>query len=203
MKCVERPEAAVKSKARMWKWPISKVFVPKPWDSDALIESAEWRGMTRFAVQAEIAFPQKSGRHDSVVFHRAYHWVPTVDFPDTFYGFDVVPWSNLYESETTSDGHVRMEFMDADVAGFAFIDRRGSTVDGERIVSVWREKTAEIQNIAISRHRLFRLDKESVHLFCFNKLANIHYRRGGKGWSAWFNFGNDRVLIEEGKWCAK
>lgn len=85
LKCVERPETAVKSKARIWKWPITKVFVPKPCDCDALIESAEWRGMARFAVQAEVAFPQKSGRHDTVVFHRACHWVPNADFPNAFY----------------------------------------------------------------------------------------------------------------------
>ena len=52
--------------------------------------------------------------------------MPDVDFPDEFYGFTEIPWTNVYQRAVTTDDDVRMEFIEPDPDTLADIREKGA-----------------------------------------------------------------------------
>ena len=55
------------------------------------------KSITRFSLEAKISCKGKYQKAETTAYWRSNHWVPDVDFPDEFYGFAEVSWTNVYE----------------------------------------------------------------------------------------------------------
>ena len=135
------PEREVLSQAEKWMWPAKMKQVPKPWEKEAKIHEAVRKAITRFSLEAKISCKGKYQKTETTAYWRSNHWVPDVDFPDEFYGFTEIPWTNVYERTVTADDDVRMEFIEPDPDAVADIREKGASVDADRICETWKERT--------------------------------------------------------------
>ena len=72
-----------------------------------MIREAVRKPITRFSLEAKISCNGKYQKAETTAYWRANHWVPDVDFPDEFYRFTEIPWTNVYERVVTADDDVR------------------------------------------------------------------------------------------------
>ena len=101
------PEREVLGQVEKWMWPAKMKHVPKPCEKEAKIYESVRKSITRFSLEAKISCKGKYQKAETTACWCANHWVPDVDFPDEFYGFAEIPWTNVHERAVTADGDVR------------------------------------------------------------------------------------------------
>lgn len=198
-KVVDCPAREVLALADKWNWPEKLRHVPKPWEKEARIHEAVRKAITRFSLEAKISCKGKYQKTETTAYWRSNHWVPDVDFPDEFYGFTEIPWTNVYERTVTADDDVRMEFIEPDPDALADIRTKGASVDAERICETWKDRTEDIRRCANKHDPRYRLLRECVRIFTFGNLVRLNYTCRGADCIVWFNLGNRQVYVEKGQ----
>ena len=191
----DHPEREILAKARGWNWPKLHWLMPKPWDEGVTIDDAERRAVTRLTIECEISFKGKFQKRERMRYTRSNNWVPDVDYPDEFYGFNEVAWKNIYENTQTAPSGLRMRFMSPRYNDLAWIEKQGASIGRDRICEEWESLEKSIQKSAEGKDRMFQLESETARILCFEGLVDLKYSRGGKGYRAWFNLDNGRVLV--------
>ena len=198
-KVVDCPAREVLALADKWNWPEKLRHIPKPWEKEAKIHEAVRKAITRFSLEAKISSKGKYQKTETTAYWRTNHWVPDVDFPDEFYGFTEVPWTNVYERSITVDDDVRMEFIEPDPDALADIREKGASVDAGRVCEAWKDRTEDIRRCACKNDPRYRLLRECVRIFTFGSIVRIGYSCRGAECVVWFNLGNRQVHVEKGE----
>ena len=192
-------EREVLGQAERWMWPAKMKHVPKPWEKEAKIHEAVRKPITRFSLEAKISCKGKYQKTETTAYWRSNHWVPDVDFPDEFYGFNEIPWTNVYERTVTADDDVRMEFIEPDPDALADSREKGASVDADRICETWKDRTEDVRRCASKDDPRYRLLRECVRIFTFGNIVRLNYTCRGADCIVWFNLGNRQVHVERGQ----
>ena len=192
---VDHPEKDVIDRAKEWQWPKRGWFSLKPWDSGVTIDAAERHTLTRFALECEISCKGRFQKRETTVYSRSQNWVPSVDYPDEFYGFNDIAWRNVFEKTQTAGSDIRLAFMEPAYGELAWLESRYDTVSRDRICEEWEDRRRKIEETVLKIDPHYRLEREVARVYCFTGLVKIAYHHGLSHSVAWFNLGNGKVHI--------
>jgi len=196
---VEHPEEDVFRRAHEWQWPKSACLMLKPREKGVVIDVAERHVMTRLSLECEISCKGKYQKRETTLYTRSQNWVPSVDYPDEFYGFKDIPWQNVFEKTQTAGLDVRLAFMEPAFDELAWLEKRYGTVSRDRICEEWTDRRQQIEKLAAKDDPHYRIEHETARVYCFKGLVRIAYHSGPTDCEAWFNLGNGQVHITKGQ----
>ena len=179
--------------ARNWTWPDAMKKIPRPWDVGAKVVILETMPMFNLYVEAEVVSLMRRmilfKRPKKTTYIRRMNVFPKRDVSRDFFGVNDVLWQNIFEVSAGADRNSikpalaeKEEFQNKSVV--------------EELNNLLERITQDIKSCVMTTGAQYQLLRETIRVFCFDKIVRVLYEYQGNKYVSWFNFGNSKIYIE-------
>lgn len=183
--------------ARNWTWPDAMKKIPRPWDVGAKVVILETMPMFNLYVEAEVVSLMRRmilfKRPKKTTYIRRMNVFPKRDVSRDFFGVNDVLWKNIYEASASSDSILKMDFIKPSLPEKEEFQNKSVV---EELNNLLERITQDIKSCVMTTGAQYQLLRETIRVFCFDKIVRVLYEYQGNKYVSWFNFGNSKVYIE-------
>lgn len=181
-----------------WLWKDKGPHILRPWDEGVSVLSADRKYMLRYCIEADIEIKDGDKWGKNILRRCSHIYYPDLSVSREFYGCEQVPWRYVGERIASCDREIGLEFIEPDDG---FVDMYQSvglarTTTVGMIKESWRRHTEEMRECLNESGVSWRLRKEAVRFFLFDKLICLKYAKGSFVAIGWFNSSNHKVFIK-------